>query len=50
MGAYDSAQIADLISINILDTVDRLINLKQVGFYKDYDLIFIPDSKNVEIK
>ena len=33
MGAYDSAQIADLIRIYILDTLGRIVNLEQIGLY-----------------
>ena len=31
MGAYDSAQVADLVGIYILDTLGRIVNLEQVG-------------------
>ena len=44
MGAYDSAQVADLIGIYILDTLGRIINLEQVGLYRDDGIIFIPDN------
>ena len=45
MGDYDSSpQIADLIEICILDTLDRIVNLKQVGLYRDDGIILIPDS------
>ena len=44
MGAYDSAQIADLISIYILDTLSRIMDPKQVDLYREDGLIFIPDS------
>ena len=30
MGAYDSAQVANLIGIYILDTLGCIVNLKQV--------------------
>ena len=45
MGANDSAQVADLIRINILDTLGRIVNVEQVGLYQDDGIIFIPDSK-----
>ena len=44
MGAYDSAQVADLIGIDILDTLDRIVNLEQVGLYQNDGIIFFPDS------
>ena len=44
LGAYDSAQVADLIGICILDTLCRIVNLEQVGLYRDDGIIFIPDS------
>ena len=31
MGAYDSAQVDNLIEIYILDTLDSIVNLEQVG-------------------
>ena len=33
MGAYDSAQVVDLVGIYILDTLGRIVNLEQVGLY-----------------
>ena len=39
MGAYDFAQIADLI-----DTLSRIIDLKQVGLFRDDGHIFIPGN------
>ena len=44
VGAYDSAQVADLIGISILDTLGRIFNLEQVGLYRDDGNIFILDS------
>ena len=44
MGAYDSAQVADLIEIYILDTLGRIVNLEQVGLFRDDRLNFIPNS------
>ena len=44
MGAYDSAQVADLAGIYILDTLGRIVNLEQVGLYRDDGIIYIPDS------
>ena len=43
MGAYDSAQVADLIWIHILDILGRIVNLEQVGLYQDDGIIFIPN-------
>ena len=44
MGAYVSAQVADLVGIYILDTLGRIVNLEQVGLYRDDGIIYIPDS------
>ena len=44
MGAYDSAQVANLVVIYILDTLGRIVNLEQVGLYRCDGIIFIPDS------
>ena len=48
MGAYDSTQVADVIGIYILDTLGRLVNLEQVGLYRDDGIIFIPDSNSLK--
>ncbi len=39
-----TAKIADMIDIYISDTLGRMIELKQVGLYRNDGLIFIPDS------
>ena len=44
MGAYDSAQVADLIGIYILDTLDSIVSTEQMGLYRDEGNIFISDS------
>ena len=44
MGAYDSAQVADLKGIHISDMLGKIVNLEQVGLYRDYGIIFIPVS------
>ena len=44
MGVYDAAQIAGLIGIYIFDTLSRMVNLVQIGLYRDDWIIFIPDS------
>ena len=44
MDAYNSAQVADLIMIYILDTLGRIVNLDRVRLYRDDRIIFIPDS------
>ena len=46
MGAYDLAQVADLIGIYILYTLGRIVNLEQVELYQDDGIIFIPDSNS----
>ena len=55
MGAYDSAQVADLVGIDVLDMLGRIVNLEQVGLYQDDGIIFIPDSNrpktsNIQMK
>ena len=44
MGAYDSAQIADLVDIYIIDTLGTIIDKEQIGIYKDDGLIHITNS------
>ena len=44
MGTYDSAQVADLIGIYILDMLDCIVNLEHMELYQDDRIIFIPDS------
>ena len=44
MGGYDSAQIADLVGLYILDTLIRIISPVQIGLYHDDGLIYIPNS------
>ena len=40
LGSFDSAQIADIVGIYILDTLSRHLNLNNIGIYKDDELIF----------
>ena len=49
MGSYDSAQIMDLIGVYRLDTFGRIMDLKQVGLYRDDCLIFRLNSNNPKI-
>ena len=44
MGAYDSAQVVDLVGIYILDTLGRIVNSKQVGLFSRDGIIQIRDS------
>ena len=44
MGAYDSAQVADLREIHILDTLSRIVDFEQIWFYWDDRIMFIPDT------
>ena len=44
MGGYDSSQIADLVSLNILNILTRIISLEQLGLYHNDGLIYIPNS------
>ena len=37
MGGYDSAQIADLVGLYILDTLSKIINPVQIGLYRMMD-------------
>ena len=46
MGAYDSAQVANLIWIYILDTLGRIVYFEQVELYRDDRIIFIPESND----
>ena len=39
MGAYDSAKVADLIGIYILDTMGHIVNLEQVELYRNDRII-----------
>ena len=48
MGSYNSAQVAVLIGIYILDMSGLIINLEQLGLHLDDRLIFIPDSKGLK--
>ena len=49
MGSYDSAQIADLMGIYILDTLGRIRDLKIVGLYGDDGHIFIAEKYTSKI-
>ena len=44
MGGYDSAQIADLVSLYILDTLSRIVDLLQIGLNHDDGILYIPNS------
>ena len=44
MEGYDSAQIADLVGLYILDTLSRIINPVQIGLYHNDGLIYISSS------
>ena len=48
MDIYDSAQVADSIGIYVLDTLGHIVNLEQVGLYRDDKIIFIPDSNGLK--
>ena len=50
MGAYDSAQVADLVGVYILDTQGHIVNLEQKGLYRDDGIIFVPDSNGPKKK
>ena len=44
IGSFDSAQIADLVGIYILDTLGRFLNLNNITMNSDDRLIPIPNS------
>ena len=46
MDSFNSAQIADLIGIYILETLGKITDLKQIGLYRDNGFIFISDSNS----
>ena len=48
MGDYDSAQVADLVGIYILDTLGRIVNLEQVGLSRDDGIIYTSDSNGLK--
>ena len=50
MGAYDSAQVSDLIGIYILNTLGRIVNLEQVGLYQDDGIILILNSNGLKYR
>ena len=41
MGGYDSAQIADLVGLYILDTLSRIVDLIQLGLYHNNRILYI---------
>ena len=44
LGAYDSVQVADLTGTYIFEKLGRIVNLEQMDFYRDDEIIFISDS------
>ena len=44
MGRYDSAEIADLVGLYILDTLSRIVDPIQLGLYHNDGILYIPDS------
>ena len=42
MGGYDSAQIADLVGLYILDTLNRIDDPIQLGLYHDDGILHLP--------
>ena len=44
MGGYDSAQIADLVGLYILNTLSRIVDPIQIGSYHDDDILYIPNK------
>ena len=43
-GGYDSAQIADLVGLYILDTLSRIFDLILLGLYCDDGILYITNS------
>ena len=44
MGGYNSAQIADLVDLYILDTFSRIVDPIQLDLYHDDKILYIPNS------
>ena len=44
MGGYNSAQIADLVSLYILNTLSRIVDPIQIGLYHDDGILYIPNN------
>ena len=44
MGSFDSIQIADLVGIYMLDTLERFLNLDNINIYRDDELVSILNS------
>ena len=44
MGGYDSAQIADLVGLYILDKLNRTVDTIQLGLYHDDEILYNPNS------
>ena len=49
MGGYDSAQIADLVGLYILNTLDRTVDPIQIGLYQDDSILYIPNSDGPKV-
>lgn len=44
MGEYDSAQVAYLVYLYILEILSRIVDPKQVGLYREDRLTCVPNS------
>ena len=44
VGGYDSAQIADLVGLYILDTLSRIVDPIQLDLYHDDGILYLPNS------
>ena len=44
MGAYDSAQLSDLVGIYIIHSLGNIVPPSQIGLYRDDGLILVPNS------
>ena len=44
MGGYDSAQIADLMGLHILNTLSKIVDPIHIGLYHDDSILYVPTS------
>ena len=41
---YDSAQIADLVGLYILNTLSKIVDPIQIGLYHDDGILYVPNN------
>ena len=44
MGGFDSAQIADLVGLYILNTLNKIVDPKQIGLYYDDGILYTSNN------